>query len=66
MSHYAKKALVGRRITTSFLNRFIFSCKYVDFIGQEPSYAKIRKRVCAKGIETTKYLSKSIATISML
>ncbi len=36
---------------TSFLNIFIFSYKYVDFIGQEPCNARIRKRVPAKGIQ---------------
>jgi hypothetical protein len=48
-SHYAKRALAGRRITTSFLNSFIFLCKYIDSIGQEPCHAKIRKRAVAKG-----------------
>jgi hypothetical protein len=49
-SHYAKRALAGRHITTSFLNSFIFLCKYIDSIGQEPCHAKIRKRAVAKGI----------------
>jgi hypothetical protein len=63
-SYYAKKVLVGRYITgnyNSYVNNFIFQCKYCNIIGQDPCHAKIRKRVAVKGIAFLGHKSRSLS-----